>query len=116
MIKPRYPCPTLRSRLCRENKLKNGLYTCPCCGYASLKRAAHHEICKICFWEDGGHDDPEAHIFWGPPNYVSLIQGHKNYLKLGVSDPKDKAHVRPATEQDIKLRNYVLLNGEVVIE
>lgn len=93
----------------------DGLFACPCCGYATLKRSGRHEICAICFWEDDGHDDPEADINWGGPNYVSLTEGRKNFLKLGVSDPKDIAHVRAPSVKDVRLRNYQLDEEEKII-
>ena len=29
-------------------------YTCPCCGYKTLRRrtTGKYEICNICYWED----------------------------------------------------------------
>jgi hypothetical protein len=91
-----------------REKGKNGLYVCPCCGYATLEKAIDSEICDICYWEDDGQDDPEANEVWGGPNHVSLIEGRINFLKIGASDPKDLEHVRAPSLNDENLRNYSL--------
>ena len=93
---------------------KNGLFACPCCGYATLEDIAGYDICRICFWEDDGQDDPEENINRGGPNKISLQKGRENFLLYGVSDLKDQKYVSKPASEDIKLRNYQLVNGEVV--
>lgn len=91
-----------------REKGKNGLYTCPCCGYATLEKSVDSEICDICYWEDDGQDDPEAKEAWGGPNQLSLTEGRLNFLKIGASDPQDIENVRAPSENDENLRNYSL--------
>jgi hypothetical protein len=33
------------------------LYTCPGCGFPTLKERGSFDICDICSWEDDGQDD-----------------------------------------------------------
>ena len=82
----------------------NGLYACPCCGYATVSEVGTYEICPICFWEDDGQDDPHATNDRGGPNRVSLTVGRENYRNVGASDPKDLDHVRSPTPDDVRLR------------
>jgi len=91
----------------------NGLFVCPCCGYATLGEVSNYEICEICFWEDDGQDDPEASESWGGPNYISLEEGRANFLNLGVSDPKNRGCVRKPKQTDINVRKYKISNGTV---
>lgn len=85
-----------------------GMYACPCCGYATISEPANYEICRICFWEDDGQDDPDAHECHGGPNQVSLIEGRRNFLVFGSAEVKDRSHVRIPTPDDENLRNYRL--------
>lgn len=84
----------------------NGLFACPCCGYATLEEPSSYEICDICFWEDDGQDDPDADGFIGGPNHLPLTEARVNFLTIGACDPKDKAHVRSPTDRDINVRFY----------
>jgi hypothetical protein len=93
---------------------KNGLFACPCCGYATLGEVAYYEICEICFWEDDGQDNTDAEINYGGANKVSLAQGRINFLLHGASDLKDIKHVRKPQASDINLRGYYLQDGKVV--
>lgn len=49
-----------------QNSLK--VFTCPGCGYPTLKERGNYEICKVCDWEDDNQDDPKANEVWGGPN------------------------------------------------
>jgi len=97
-----------------RGKGKNGLFVCPCCGYATLERPSDSEICDICYWEDDGQDDPVANEAWNGPNHLSLEEGRINYLKIGASDPKDLEYVRVPTPDDENIRKYRYENGNVV--
>ncbi|KAA1172870.1 hypothetical protein FWJ25_13760 [Marinobacter salinexigens] len=99
--------------MAREQAI-NGLFACPCCGYATLKEPGRYGICRICFWEDDGQDDPEQNECWYGPNYVTLAEGRLNFLKIGASDPKDKPHVREPRVSDINIRKYTVENGVAV--
>lgn len=94
---------------------KNGLFACPCCGFATLREAGCYEICPLCFWEDDGQDDPDAAENHGGPNYVSLVEARINFIKFGASDIKNKEHVRRPSAEDINMRQYKLVNGEPVM-
>jgi hypothetical protein len=92
----------------------NGLYVCPCCGYATLSEPSCYEICELCFWEDDGQDDPQAGDFWGGPNHIALSEGRINFQNFGACDLKDRKHVREPNGADINVRKFILKNGTVV--
>lgn len=92
----------------------NGFFACPCCGYATLGEVAGYEICPICFWEDDGQDDPKADVNYGGANKVSLTQGRINFIQYGVSDLKDKKHIRKPNEDDVNIRKYILVDNKIL--
>jgi hypothetical protein len=96
-----------------REKGKNGLFACPCCGYATITEVAGYDICPICFWEDDGQDDPNENEKYGGPNLISLNQARINYLRNGSAEIKDKPHVRSPKEDDERLRIYILQNGKI---
>lgn len=63
--------------------------SCPCCGYETIGERGVYEICRICWWEDDGQDNENAHEAWGGPNGgVSLTNARYNFLVHGIYDPK----------------------------
>ena len=46
----------------------SALYTCPCCGHATLEARSDYEICDECGWEDDGQDDHDSGVVRGGPN------------------------------------------------
>jgi len=62
---------------------KIALFTCPCCGYPTLRmKRGSYEICMLCNWEDDNQDDPDAEEIWGGPNKAySLIEARINFRK-----------------------------------
>jgi hypothetical protein len=91
----------------------NGLFACPCCGYATISEPTGHEICPICFWEDDGQDDPKAEEIWGGPNPVSLTVARINFLHMGSSCERRSKNVRKPIDSDEKLRVYKMENGSL---
>ncbi len=70
-------------------------YTCPCCGYLTLRERGGYEICPVCFWEDDGQDDHDAHVVRGGPNgNLSLSQARRNFTAFGANRERDLPHVR----------------------
>jgi hypothetical protein len=98
----------------KREKGENGKYVCPCCGYATLDEVNKYEICKICFWEDDGQDDPKADECLRGPNLIGLTQARINFLQVGASNPKDLAHVKAPKLKDINIREHKLINGKAV--
>lgn len=88
---------------------------CPCCGYATLETRGEFEICPICFWEDDGQDDVDAHHERGGPNRHSLAAGRKSFLLTGAAHPEDLSAVREPSSEDSRLR-FFRLDGEHVVE
>lgn len=77
-------------------------YRCPCCGYKTLLGRGNYEICKVCFWEDDGQDEPDADIALGGPNgSLSLRDAQANFKKLGAAEERFKVHVRPPESDEI---------------
>ena len=100
----------------KRERSESGKYVCPCCGFASLDAANACEVCKICYWEDDGQDDPSAEEFWGAPNFLSLTEARINFLKIGANAPKDVRNVRAPEQTDENIRNYKLVDDKAVAD
>ena len=60
-------------------------FTCPCCGYPTLRGRGEYEICFLCWWEDDGQDDHDADDVRGGPNRdFSLSRARQNFVAYGV--------------------------------
>ncbi|MBC7446960.1 MAG: hypothetical protein H7330_02755 [Hymenobacteraceae bacterium] len=60
---------------------------CACCGYLTVSERGSFEICSVCFWEDDGQDDSEAHVIKGGPNgAMSLSQARTNFQLFGACE------------------------------
>ena len=63
----------------RYNSLQ--LFTCPGCGFPTLRERGAYEICAVCNWEDDDQDDEQADEIRGGPNaFLSLTE---NRLEIG---------------------------------
>ena len=83
-----------------EEKVK--AYRCPCCGYKTLHGRGNYEICKVCFWEDDGQDEPDADVALGGPNgSLSLREARSNFLRFGTVEERFKGNVRPPEQDEI---------------
>lgn len=89
------------------------MIACPCCGYATLGERGGYEICPVCFWEDDGQDDVDAHIARGGPNRGTLWAARAYFLAFGACDPASRAHVRPPAEPRLRAWGAV---DDVVVE
>ena len=77
-------------------------YTCPCCGYRTLKeRPGNYSICHVCFWED---DPVQLLDPWcvSGANKVSLQQAQQNFATGGVSEPRFKGNVKGVLAGDVR--------------
>ena len=90
---------------------ENGLYACPCCGYATLQNVSAYEVCELCYWEDDGQDDPNESENRNASNKVSLAEARVNFFSLGVCDVRHLDHVRPIESTDVNVRHYVFVDG-----
>ncbi len=60
-------------------------FSCPCCGYPTLRDRGLDEICYLCWWEDDGQDDRDADVVrGGPNNRWSLTHARANFATYGV--------------------------------
>ncbi len=65
----------------------DGVYRCPCCGYATLGERGGFGICDVCYWEDDGQDDRDADRVRGGPNgSLSLSRARANYQDFGACE------------------------------
>jgi len=69
-------------------------WPCPCCGFDTFDEPpGSYASCPICFW-----DDDAVQLRWpelrGGANHVSLIDGQRNFVLVGASDPRLRAHCR----------------------
>ena len=73
-----------------------GPYTCPCCGYRTLRERGGYEICAECGWEDDGQDDHDSDIVWGGPNGPrSLDAARSAYVAEGGTPERHTAPRQP---------------------
>lgn len=87
---------------------------CPCCGHRTLRERGGFEVCPVCFWEDDGQDDVDAHVDRGGPNGGSTLwQARTRFLKYGASTGSGP-HVRRASADEPKVRHWSLLDSEAV--
>ena len=97
-----------------------GAESCPCCGRNTLGERGGYEICRVCWWEDDGQDNPEADAVWGGPNSdLSLTQARVNVLTRGIFDPR-RTDLRSGQEPAEKIetgRTFVLAaDGSMIME
>lgn len=95
-----------------------GLHKCPCCSFYTLEERAIFDICRICWWEDDGQDDPHAdRVMGGPNGRYSLTMARHNFIDHGdMYDLHDGIDlVRQPTEERQRLVAYVLkvIRGEI---
>ena len=75
---------------------------CPCCSCKTLGERGGYEICPVCFWEDDGQDDDDAHeVLGGPNGNLSLEEGRANYRAFGASREQDLPHVRKPLKEEL---------------
>lgn len=94
-------------------------FACPCCGRRTLEEIGAYDICKVCWWEDDGQDNQNAHIAMGGPNYgISLSQARYNYLTGGLYDPsrKDLMKKREPAEMYVIGRVFKIKESDIVYE
>src|SRR5262245_54638299 len=63
----------------------DSLYTCPCCGHATLPERGGYDICRECGWEDDGQDDHDSSVSRDGPNgpNFSLDDARAEYVARG---------------------------------
>jgi hypothetical protein len=67
---------------------------CRCCGFLTLPRYGHYDICPVCDWEDDPTTIFEPGERGGPgPNHVSLSEGRRNFATEHISNPRLKGRV-----------------------
>lgn len=63
-------------------------FSCPCCGYPTLRERGRDEICYLCSWEDDGQDDHDADdVRHGPNRNLSLTEARENFVTFGLKNP-----------------------------
>lgn len=81
---------------------EGGPYNCPCCGCRTLDSRGQYAICPVCYWEDDGQDEQDAHVVRGGPNgALSLAAARENYRRIGASDASRLEHVRPPRPEEL---------------
>jgi Cysteine-rich CPCC len=74
----------------RVDGLVEILEACPCCGYRNLRERGAYDICRVCFWEDDGTEEPGR---VSSPNGMSLQEARVNFRFYGAVAEKDRTHV-----------------------
>jgi hypothetical protein len=76
-------------------------YPCRCCGFLTLSEGSgSYEVCPVCFWEDDPvqNDDP---TFLGGANSVCLEEAEHNFIRHGVAEVEDAAHIRGPLSEEV---------------
>ncbi len=83
------------------------LYHCPCCRYPTLTTRGSYEICEVCFWEDDGQDNHDAHKIRGGPNGdLSLTMARDNFLSYGACEKEMEVNVRKPSKIEKRYRHH----------
>jgi len=79
-------------------------HACPCCGYLTLSEIAGDEICPVCYWEDDGQNQMDAHEVRGGPNGVlSLAQAQANFREFGAVEKRFVRNVRAPKPEELRV-------------
>lgn len=54
----------------------SAVHPCPCCGYKTLPRRDHYDLCPVCNWEDEG----EAPWAYSGANGETLVEAQQRFL------------------------------------
>ena len=57
------------------------LESCPCCGFRTLGERGGYEICRVCFWEDDGSQEPDC---FSVANRLTLREARENFASMGA--------------------------------
>jgi len=95
-------CRTLSENSVVASPRSDGAYPCPCCYCLTLGERGGFEICPVCFWEDDGQGEHDAHVVRGGPNgALSLADARENYRRMGACADRFVGTVRPPkTDED----------------
>ena len=75
-------------------------FPCPCCGHLVFAEPpGSYDICPVCFWEDD-----IVQLRWpdmaGGANGPSLVEGQRNYQRLGAMEARFMDNVRRASPEE----------------
>ena len=86
-------------------------FSCPCCGYPTLRDRGWDEICYLCSWEDDGQDDRDADDVRGGPNHQwSLTRARDNFVTYGIMyEPElDRRMGGPDSPEEKRLKKEIM--------
>jgi len=76
---------------------------CPCCRYLTLSARGAFDLCPVCFWEDDGQDDHDAHVVRGGPNGgLSLAEARANFAAFGACEERHRSSVRAPLPEETR--------------
>jgi hypothetical protein len=59
-------------------------------------------LCPVCWWEDDGQDDTDAHEIRLTVNgHLSLTEARASYARCGAADPRFLRYVRGPEESEL---------------
>jgi len=75
-------------------------YTCPCCGYKTLRERNNWESCQVCKWNDDDIQSIRPDLDGGA-NKESLREAQKNFKEIGrASKHLYKSHKAPISDYE----------------
>jgi Cysteine-rich CPCC len=70
-------------------------FRCPCCGHRTLDAPGAMQLCPVCWWEDDGQEDKDAHEVRLTVNgQLSLNEARTYYAQYGAAHPRFLPYVR----------------------
>jgi hypothetical protein len=83
-------------------KLAEVRFRCPCCGYRTLEAPDAMKLCPVCWWEDDGQDDSDAHEIRLTVNgHLSLAEARTSYARCGAADLRFLPYVRGPEDSEV---------------
>lgn len=86
------------------------IHACPCCGYRTFAAPppGSYIVCPIYVWED-----LPPHQHQPKPYCIALRRAQRTFLEIGVSDPRYRALVRPASAHEQRPQGWQPIDGLV---
>ncbi len=91
-----------------------GNYPCPCCGYIVFEFGPGSEdVCPICCWQDVTGDVIYPTERSAASDGPSLMQCQKDYIEIGVCNPRLEAGRRPSSD-DVRDPDWFPITPDMV--
>jgi len=73
---------------------------CDCCDYYTVTAGHDYEICPVCYWEQDWQGVSEPDEQSGANHGLTLRDGRRNFLAIGVCAAQFKSNVVTTLERE----------------